>query len=121
MKKLLILGVFVTLLTGCATQNIADLSIIVPENVTLTPYNLQQATVAKKVKGKDETGIFLIFPLGAPTLQNAVNDTLKNGHGDVLTNAKITSKTRWFVLYGYNSIEVNADVVKLTRGGNIHE
>lgn len=121
MKKLLTLGVFLTFLTGCATQNIADLSIIVPEKATITPYNLQHATVNKNVNGEDETSIFLIFPLGSPTLENAVNNTLKNGQGDVLTNAKITYKTRWFVLYGYKSIKVNADVVKLNRGGNFHE
>lgn len=117
MKKILTLGLGMLMLSACTSTKIADLSVIVPTQTTLTQQNLQGATVQKNITGSDETGIFLIFPMGSPTLQNAVNNALKNGNGNVLTQASVISKTRWYVLWGYKSIEVTGNVVKLSQGG----
>lgn len=121
MKRILILGLGLLMLSACSSTKIADLSLIVPTKTTITSQNLAHATVRKNITGTDERGIFLIFPLGIPTFGAAVDNTLKNGGGEVLTNVQVTSKVRWYVLYGTQTIEVKGDVVKLNSGGYRNE
>lgn len=118
MKKLFTM-ISLLLLSSCSSR-IADFSVVVPQNTTITQQNLTYTQVNKNITGVDQRGMFFIFPLGFPTFENAVKDTLQKGNGEILTNVHVTSSTDWYVLYGLNRIEVKADVVKLS-GGYRHE
>ena len=55
----------------------------------------------------------LFVPLGQPSFDLAVHDALQKGRGQILTDALVTDTTRWFVLFGWNRIEVSGNVVDL--------
>ncbi len=119
MSKFLLMSAFL-LLAGCSTR-IADLSIVVPQNTRITQQNLSSTSTQHNITGVDERPMLLLFPLGFPTFENAVNDTLKKGDGNLLINVHVTSTSDWYILYGVNRIVVNADVVKLGNGGYANE
>lgn len=112
MKKILFLVCFLCL-CGCRTH-MTDITMISTKNIDLNKTNIDAAPTKKNVTGKDSVFIFLFIPTGIPTLQGAVNDALKNGNGDLLTNASVYSSGWWF-LVGQNSIEITGDVVN-TKG-----
>lgn len=111
MKKLFILGAFL-LISACSTST-THLSVIVPADVNLDLSSLNNRIVTPNVTGENTKYIFLFFPLGQPSFTEAVNATLKNGYGQILTNATVVDRTKWFVLFGYSQIEITADVVNL--------
>lgn len=111
MKKLLI-TLAAIIISGCST--VTDYPItIVPQGVEVTQFNLQNSIVRKNVTGEDTNYILLFFPLGQPSFDKAVSNTLQNGHGQILTNATIIDRSRWFILFGYNQIEITGDVIDL--------
>ena len=119
MPKFLLISAFL-LLAGCSTR-IAELSVVVPQNTQISQQNLSSASTQYNITGIDERPMLLLFPLGFPTFENAVKDTLKKGDGNLLVNVHVTSTSDWYILYGVNRIIVNADVVKLGKGGSTNE
>jgi len=67
----------------------------------------------RSVIGKDEVFIFLFFPIPfrTPHLENAVDDALEKGGGDLLIDSVIYSKMWWFFI-GQQAIEIKGTVVK---------
>lgn len=111
MKKLSLLCILM-LITACSTTT-THMSTIVPADAPLSIDTLNDRIVAPGITGKDTKYVILFFPLGQPSFSAAVDDTLTNGYGHLLTNAEITERSRWFGLFGYNQIEIKADVVNL--------
>lgn len=101
------------LLTGCATR-LSDMSVISTRNVSLNEVDLDNLPQVKGVTGKDSKFIFLFIPFGTPHLEDAIDDALDKGDGDVMVDA-IVHRQGWWFLIGETSLKVKGTVVK-TRG-----
>lgn len=112
MKKILLLVCFLCL-CGCRSH-MTDITMISTKNIDLNKTNIDAAPTKKNVIGSDKAFVLVFIPLGFPTLQGAVNDALKNGGGDLITNASIY-RTDWWFIVGQIGIEVTGDVVN-TKG-----
>lgn len=112
MKRLPLL--FALLLMAGCTSTHSHIGVIVPEGTSITYSQLDRAIVRHNVTGTDSAGIFLFLPLGFPNFNTAIQNTLRNGDGNILTNINITDKTSWYILFGYQEIIINADVINIT-------
>ena len=101
------------LLSGCATR-LGDMSVISTRNVSLDEVDLDSLPQVKGVTGKDSKFIFLFIPFGVPHLEDAIDDALDKGDGDVMVDA-IVHRQGWWFLIGETSLKVKGTVVK-TRG-----
>ena len=110
MKKLLTISAILLLISACSTK-ISYISVVAPENERFDARSLNQASVRKNAKGSDWNPIILFFPIGYPKLNNALYEAMTNSRGNAMTNVTIIEKHRWWLLFGYNKIEVNGDVV----------
>lgn len=99
---------------GCTTR-LADLTVVSTRNVTLEKVDLDSLPQARGVVGKDSKFMFLFIPLGIPHLEDAIDDALDKGNGDIMTDAVLYSKVWSLLLIGENALEVKGNVVK-TRG-----
>lgn len=118
MKKLCIL-IALLLTGGCVSKN-THMGVVIPENTNFSYAALNNAAVVKNVTGSDSTPILLFIPLGHPNFETAVSNTLKNGRGNVLVNAKVKNASQWYVLFGSNSIEITGDVVNIPQPAASH-
>jgi len=100
-------------LVGCTTH-ITDISVVSNKQVELRRVNINRASQHKNVVGQDTKFVFLFIPLGTPTIQQALNDALEKGNGDLMIDASLYYKGWWF-LVGQNTIEIKGTVVN-TRG-----
>lgn len=114
MKKLFSILLTTVLISACTTK-VSYLSVVVPNNQYFDNRALNLATVEKDVTGSDTHPIILFFPMGHPAFDEAIQDAIMNGHGNVMTNVTIIEEMRWWVLFGYNSIEVHGDVVSVAK------
>lgn len=114
-KKIIIplTAIALMLLTGCATR-LGDMSVISTRNVTLDRVDLDSLPQVKGVTGKDSKFMFLFIPLGFPHLEDAIDDALDKGGGDVMVDA-VVHRQGWWFLIGENALKVKGTVVK-TRG-----
>ena len=95
--------------TGCMTR-VADMTAISTRNVSLDKLDLD-ALPQRKVVGEASTFIFLIIPFGIPHLEDAVDDALNKGNGDLMLDASIHMGGWWF-LVGQSTLQVRGSVVK---------
>jgi len=99
---------FLIVFIGCSTR-IADFTIISTRNVDMDGnYEL----VGSKVKGKDVTPIITYIPIGAPSIEDAIDDALDSVDGDIMTDVTIRSNVLWFVYFGTHTYVVVGDVWK---------
>jgi hypothetical protein len=111
-KKLqLVLCLICILFTSACSIRLADFSILSTRNVNLDKIDLDSKPQVKGVVGKDTSFIFLFIPFGFPHLEDAVDDALNKGNGDVLIDGVLHSKAWWFIC-GQNTLEVKGTVVK---------
>jgi hypothetical protein len=108
--NLIIIMLGMLFITSC-TLRLADLSVIATQNVKLEKVDLDKLPQTKGIVGRDETFIFLFIPFGFPHLENAIDDALNKGNGDVMIDAVIYSKGWWFLI-GQSVLEVKGTVVK---------
>lgn len=111
MKKLFA-ALIILFLCGC-TSSTGHLSVIVPPNVKLSSFGLEQSSIKTRITGTDTSPILLFLPLGQPQFDKAVHNALLKGHGQILTDVEVTDSTYWFVLFGWNQIKVTGNVVDL--------
>ena len=97
---------------GCS-RRLADLSMISTKSVELDMVDIDKLPQTRNVIGKDEVFMFLFFPIPfrAPHLENAVDDALEKGGGDLLVDSVISHKMWWFFI-GQQAIEIKGTVVK---------
>ena len=110
MKKLILALMSIAVLGGCAEKT-TYLSFVVPEGTRFTSRELNSATKRVNIEGSSIRPILLVFPIGVPSFQSALNEALEEGRGDVMTNVAVTSEIKWFGLFGYNKIAVKGEVV----------
>ena len=99
--------------TGCSMR-LSDLTVASTKNVNLDKVDLDSLPQTKGIVGKDTKYRILFIPLGFPHLEDAIDDALDKGNGDVMIDAVVHSRGWWFII-GQDSLEVKGTVVK-TRG-----
>ena len=106
------LALVLLLVTGCVTnERVGDMTVLSTQNVTLDKVDIDSLPTKRGVIGKDERFVFLFIPFGQPRLEDAVDDALYKGNGDILLDPVVYRKGWWF-LVGKNKIEVKASVVR---------
>ena len=108
-RALLLVLVAVPLAVGCSTR-MGDLTIASNRNVSLDAVDLDSLPSRRRVEGRSTKFVFLFIPFGIPRLEEAIDDALDRGQGDVMTDISIHS-TGWWFLVGQTGIVVKGDVI----------
>ena len=120
MKKLFLLPILL-FLAGCSSFS-GRLGVIAPEGTKFSYQDIQNATMQKNVTAEDTTGILLFIPFGFPNFDTVIQKALKEGNGDIIVDATLTEETTWYVLFGYKTMRLNGNVVRLgNKGGSRYE
>jgi hypothetical protein len=96
---------------GCS-QRLADLTVVSPNNVSLSELDLDKHISKKNVIGRAVKPSILLVPLGTPTLEEAVEDALRKGDGDLMTDVSIYDKSWSAIIFGQYILEVQGNVIK---------
>ena len=87
-KRVVIFGVLLSLLSGCATRS--DLTAISSKNVNLQSLSLDPANAKGRVSGRDCQHIVILFPTGGPaTIDEAIDRALESANANILTDAVV--------------------------------
>ena len=109
MKKILIvslsLAIVAMVFSGC-TQRIGDFTLISTKNVDIGG----KFKKLERYTGVDSKPMILGIPLGYPNLQQAVDNCIEAGKGDLLTNAVLEFSGWTIILYGEQKYNVKGDV-----------
>lgn len=101
---------FLLLFGGCTTR-IADLTLISTKNIDLNNTQLD-ARKGTRINGEDCAVWPLGFiPLGLPNLEEAVDEALEKGKGNILVDQVTYRKHFYFVLASTLCIEVEGTVL----------
>jgi hypothetical protein len=107
----------VALCSGACVTRQGDFTILSSKLVRLSDFDLSGAERVKNVEGRDVSHIIILFPTKAnPSLEDALNDALEKGGGDVMTDATVHSWS-WYIpyIYGQAGWKVRGDVVRTRR------
>jgi hypothetical protein len=111
---LLILSLLSLILQTSCTTRIGDMNIISTRSVKLDKIDLDDLPKKKRIEGESSKFIFLFIPFGLPKLEEAVDDALDKGDGDILLDAVVYDKSWWFLI-GQNTITIKGSVAD-TKG-----
>ena len=98
------------LLAGCTTRTDA-LTLLSTKNIDLSDAKLEAAK-GQRFSGQDCVPIILIFPLGVPNLQEATDEALEKGKGNVMVDQVTTVTAFWFI-FGVSCIELEGTVLNI--------
>jgi hypothetical protein len=115
-RTLLAIGVLAAAwsLGGCLIRH-GDFTVLSSKMIRTSEFELSKADRARGIKGTDIAHIILFIPTGTPTLEDAINDALDQGGGDVMTDAVVHSWSWWALLYGQSGWTVEGDVVRTRK------
>lgn len=116
MKKILASAITLLSLTACTTH-LTDFTMISTKNVVLNKTDIDNKPKKKNVLGEDKKFIFLFIPFGVARIENAVNDALEKGNGDLLVDASLDASGWWFLI-GQAGYEIKGTVVNTRSGEN---
>ena len=111
-----LLGFALVLQAGCVVRH-GDFTVLSSKLIRLSDFELSQAERTRNVEGRDVAHIIIIIPTKqAASLEDAINDALAKGNGDVMTDAVIHSWA-WYIpyIYGQSGWKVKGDVVRTRR------
>ena len=103
---------------GCGGR-IAQFTVVSNKNVELSRVDLKKTPPVRDVKGEStQWWILSLIPLGgSPTIEDAMNDCLAKGGGDLMTSAEVSEDHWSALLLGKRTIEVKGDVVNSLSAG----
>lgn len=113
MRGSVIVLALVVLLVGC-TRRLGDLTVASNYNVVLSSYSPESGGYTQS-KGSSCAPIILFIPLGFPNIEDAVDDALTKGGGNLMTDAVIR-QTQWWFLYGQSCFRVEGKVWNIRMG-----
>jgi len=89
-----------TMLPGCVINH-GDFTVMSNKLMRLSEFDLSKADRKKGIRGEDVSHIIILFPTKAQvTLEEAVDDALTKGDGDVMTDVKV-KQWGWYIPYIY--------------------
>lgn len=109
----LVLAAALLLLPGCVVRQ-GDFTVLSNKLVRFSDFELSRADRVKNVEGRDVAHIIILIPTKAnPNLEDAIDDALDKGDGDIMTDAVVHSWS-WYIpyIYGQTGWKVEGDVVK---------
>ena len=102
---LLALGV-----SSCGTV-VGRFPVVSTKNVEISRVDLKKIPYERNVEGTDSRLWFLFIPFGgSPTIEQAMDDCLKEGNGDFMTSCRIEDVGWSFLLFSYGGYKVVGDV-----------
>ena len=113
---MIVLGLLCLLASGCVVRH-GDFTVMSNKLMRLSEFNLDQESRTPGVVGRDVQHIVIFFPIGStPLLEEALDDGLSKGNGDVYTDCVVKS-WGWYIpyIYGQAGWSVTGDVVKTRR------
>lgn len=106
-KIIFLMAALTIILAGCSTSPVCVTSSVTPMNEKKVAENLG------KCSGTDTAYSFLgLFMFGRPDLDLAIRDALNERKGDTLINVRCYETTRYFLLFGANTVVVEGEAVK---------
>lgn len=103
-------------LSGCVVHH-GEFTVLSNKLVRLSDFDLSKADRQKGIEGVDRLHIIILFPTkGNTTLEEAVDNALSIGDGDVMTDATVRHWS-WYIpyIYGQEGWSVTGDVVRTRR------
>lgn len=97
-------------LVGCTTR-LGDFTVVSTRNIPLGKADLASLPQVRDVTGKSTKYVFLLVPLGFPHIEDAIDEALDKGNGDLMVDVVIFAEGWWF-LVGKNSVCVKGTVVQ---------
>lgn len=102
-----LLALLAITITGCSTSPVCITSSVTPMSGKTVVENLG------KCSGSDTAYSFLgLFMFGRPDLDHAIRGALSEKKGDTLINVRCYETTRYFLLFGTNTVVVEGEAVK---------
>lgn len=104
------------IIAGCGTRH-GDFTVLSSKLIRLSDFELEKVNRVKGVEGKSTAQIIFVIPTaGDPSLEDAIDEALEKGNGDVMTDAVIYS-WGWYIPYIYGSFgwRVKGDVIKTRK------
>ena len=112
-KVILLLAITVGLFSSCSTSPVCITSSLSPLNGMVVTENLG------KCQGKDTAWSFLgLFMIGRPDIDRAIKNALSQNGGDTLINVRCYEVSRYFFLFGSNTVVVEGEAVRLVKEEN---
>ncbi len=103
-------------LSACTVRH-GDFTVISNKLIRTADFELSKADRRRGIVGQDKAHIIILIPTKAQvTLEGAIDDALRKGNGDVMTDA-VVEFTSWYIpyIYGQTSWRVTGDVIKTRR------
>ncbi len=116
MRNLFLVFVAVGLLSGCSVYH-GDFTVASNKLINTSKFSLDGAPVVKNVEGKDVSHTICIIPTKmSVTIEQAMDNALEKGNGDVMTDVSIRYWS-WYIpyIYGQTGYSVKGDVVKTRK------
>jgi len=110
----LVIAFIVLVLSGC-TVRVADLTLVSTKNIDLSNTQLD-ARKGERITGENcAIALLGLLPLGVPNLQEAVDEALEKGKGNVMVDEVTYVKQAYFILFSQSCIEVEGTVLNIAE------
>lgn len=123
MKRTILLAIRVLILcsllfcaTGCSHSQ-GHFTLASSKIFRISEFDIEKADRVKGIEGQDVMHMIIFFPIGGPpTIEDAMNDAMEKGGGDVMTDLEIV-QWGWYIpyIYGQFGWSVKGDVVKTRK------
>ena len=100
------------LAVGCTT-NLGDFTLLTSKNINLADFSTSKAEESsEKAVGEDISHIICVFPIGTPSLKEALDRALESKNAYMLTNARIEASFFYIpYIYGQTRFTVKGNPV----------
>jgi len=100
---------------GCMTTRLGDFTILTNKNVG-TKVEIPSVTDVPTTEGKSELLVILFIPTGRPpVIEDALDDALEKGKGNLMVDAVVENYTQCYVLATISGVRVRGKVVNVGK------
>jgi len=112
--SIIIILIFTILSSSCSVR-VADLTLISTKNIDLSNAKFDMRK-GRRTKGEScAIALLGLIPLGIPNLEEAVDDALNKGNGNVMVDQVTYIKNAYFVIASQSCIEVEGTVLNVSE------
>ncbi|MCF7355367.1 hypothetical protein [Vibrio sp. CK2-1] len=106
MKKLLLIGLGLVVLSGCSAR-FTDMTLASTKNVDL---NSGQLVTGQRVKAQDMYPVFII-PLGTPNMKNAIDKAIESDKCAIALSDVVITQLNHAFIFGEFGLEVEGNLL----------